>query len=252
MGGYPCRPTTHARPRSGDQGPPGVLPASSKLITSGSSTKPGSAAGFGALGNSPDAPNQSSFPDGAALPGDETADQTNADSMLRDQGDPAADRSRSPWCSSGYQAVAYCSAMIHLTSPSNVMVGAFGVQVMDVGGPGEGTGRLRVARSPAARRIRRRAWPQIRSARDASGSKPNRERSWGLRLTWPSASCRPLIDQVDERSDVFGLGVIHSGDPDQTATVRRRLLALRGDAGDGCRKVDDCFRRLGSSGAEPN
>ncbi len=195
-----------------------------------------------------------SFPDGRPFLAMKLIKGRTLDSMLRDRGDPAADRGRflavfEAIC----QAVAYAHArrVIHRDlKPSNVMVGAFGeVQVMDWGLAkvlGGFPGRQAAAPEDSDRALA----TQIRSARDTDGSETQAGSVLGTPAYMAPEQAVGAVDQVDERSDVFGLGailaVILTGQPPFVgdSAEATRVMAARG-------KVDDCFVRLDSSGAEP-
>ncbi len=150
------------------------------------------------------------------------------------------------------QAVAYAHArrVIHRDlKPQNIMVGSFGeVQVMDWGLAkvlGRPTGQTRPSDSDE------RMATEILSARDDSdGSQTQSGSVLGTPAYMAPEQAVGAVEQVDERSDVFGLGavlaVILTGQPpyvgDNAETIR--VLAARG-------KLDDCFARLDASGAEP-
>ena len=134
------------------------------------------------------------------------------DAMLRDRGDPAADRGRflavfEAIC----QAVAYAHAqhVIHRDlKPSNVMVGAFGeVQVMDWG-LAKVLGGFPGRRGRRAEDSDRALATQIRSARDTDGSETQAGSVLGTPAYMAPEQAVGAVDQVDERSDVFGLGAI--------------------------------------------
>jgi eukaryotic-like serine/threonine-protein kinase len=195
-----------------------------------------------------------SFPDGRPFLAMKLIKGRTLGSILRDRSDPAADRGRflavfEAIC----QAVAYAHSrrVIHRDlKPSNVMVGAFGeVQVMDWGLAKvlSGVTGLRVA-APAD--SDRALATQIRSARDSDGSETQAGSVLGTPAYMAPEQAVGAVDQVDERSDVFGLGailaVILTGEPPfvGNSAEATRVMAARG-------KVEDCFARLDSSGAEP-
>jgi tetratricopeptide (TPR) repeat protein len=131
--------------------------------------------------------------------------------------------------------------------PANVMVGAFGeVQVMDWG----------------LAKVLTDARPEVAES-DKPGTTmydPREDTDEGLRTRAGSFLGTPAfmapeqaigaVDQIDERSDVFGLGAvlcaILTGEPPFAAATGEsaRQLAARG-------KMDDCFARLDTCGAEP-
>jgi tetratricopeptide (TPR) repeat protein len=149
------------------------------------------------------------------------------------------------------QAVGYAHAhgVVHRDlKPSNVMVGSFGeVQVMDWGlakvlGPAAGPGDATAADETAV------AVTAIDSDRDDSDA--TRAGSvLGTPAYMPPEQAIGAVDQVDQRSDVFGLGAILcavlTGKPpflgaDSEST---RQLAARA-------KLDDAFARLDGCGSE--
>jgi tetratricopeptide (TPR) repeat protein len=176
------------------------------------------------------------------------------DAMLRDRPDPAADRGRfvaafEQVC----QAVAYAHSrrVIHRDlKPANVMVGAFGeVQVMDWGlakvladGPAP-------APAPPGDSDERLA-TEIRSGRDKEGSETQAGSVLGTPAFMAPEQAIGAVDQIDARSDVFGLGailaVILTGWPPFVGDTAEstRVLAARG-------KLEECFARLDVCGAEP-
>src|SRR5262249_45432516 len=132
--------------------------------------------------------------------------------------------------------------------PANVMVGAFGeVQVMDWG----------LAKALASReRQRPEADPEATTAETAV--RPLREPDEATRAGsvlgtpayMPPEQAIGAVDQVDARSDVFGLGailcVILTGKPPYAGgdAESTRQLAARA-------RLDDAFARLGACGVEP-
>jgi tetratricopeptide (TPR) repeat protein/tRNA A-37 threonylcarbamoyl transferase component Bud32 len=172
------------------------------------------------------------------------------DALLRDRTDVAADRGRflaafEQTC----QAVAFAHAhqVIHRDlKPANVMVGAFGeVQVMDWG-----LAKVLTLSQRADRRPDETTGTEIRSLREIDGSETQAGSVLGTPAFMPPEQAVGAVDQVDQRSDVFGLGailaVILTGSPPfvgQTAESTR-VLAARG-------KVENCFHRLDACGAEP-
>jgi tetratricopeptide (TPR) repeat protein len=172
------------------------------------------------------------------------------DDLLRDRPDPAADRGRfvaafEQVC----QAVAFAHAhkVIHRDlKPHNVMVGAFGeVQVMDWG-----LAKVLTAGPAVARPADETVGTEIRSLRQGDGSQTQAGSVLGTPAFMPPEQAVGAVEQVDERSDVFGLGailaVILTGGPPFVGETSEatRLLAARG-------KVADCFARLDGCGAEP-
>jgi predicted ribosomally synthesized peptide with SipW-like signal peptide len=175
------------------------------------------------------------------------------DALLRDRADPSQDRGRflavfEQIC----QAVGYAHAhdVIHRDlKPANVMVGAFGeVQVMDWGlaklltaGPAAAT----EAADPAATL----AATAIRSARELE-DETRAGSVLGTLAFMPPEQAIGAVDQIDQRSDVFGLGAvlcaILTGQPPYRGadSESTRQLAARA-------KLDDAFARLDDCGAEP-
>ena len=195
-----------------------------------------------------------SFPDGRPFLAMKLIKGRTFDFMLRDRSDPAADRGRflavfEAIC----QAVAYAHArrVIHRDlKPSNVMVGAFGeVQVMDWG-LAKVLGDFARCQVAAPEDSDRALATQIQSGRGTDGSETQAGSVLGTPAYMAPEQAVGAVDQVDERSDVFGLGailaVILTGQPPFVgeSAEATRVMAARG-------KVDDCFARLDISGAEP-
>jgi eukaryotic-like serine/threonine-protein kinase len=144
------------------------------------------------------------------------------------------------------QAVAYAHAhkVIHRDlKPENVMVGAFGeVQVMDWG--------LAKVRS-AAREASPVATLGDPRAEGGDGSETRAGSVMGTPAYMAPEQAIGAIDQVDERSDVFGLGailcMILTGKPPFVGanSEATRQLAARG-------KLDQAFARLDRCKAEPD
>jgi eukaryotic-like serine/threonine-protein kinase len=175
------------------------------------------------------------------------------EALLRERTETGADRGRFlAVFEQACQAVAYAHSrrVIHRDlKPQNVMVGAFGeVQVMDWGLAkvlGETAERSRSSDSDE------RLATEILTARDDSdGSETQAGSVLGTPAYMAPEQAVGAVEQVDERSDVFGLGavlaVILTGQPPFVADSAEstRVLAARG-------KVDDCFARLDACGAEP-
>jgi serine/threonine-protein kinase len=174
------------------------------------------------------------------------------DDLLDERTDPGADRGRfiavfEQVC----QAVAYAHArrVIHRDlKPQNIMVGAFGeVQVMDWG-LAKVLGETKMGRVPTDSDAR--VATEILSARDSDGSETQAGSVLGTPAYMAPEQAVGAIEQVDERSDVFGLGgvlaVILTGWPPfvSDSAESTRLLAARG-------KVEECFALLDICGAEP-
>jgi eukaryotic-like serine/threonine-protein kinase len=166
--------------------------------------------------------------------------------------DPATDRGRlvavfEQVC----QAVGYAHAhkVVHRDlKPQNVMVGAFGeVQVMDWGLAKVLADRPAPAAAPDADEAT--LGTEIQSLRDADDA--TRAGSvLGTPAYMPPEQAIGAVDQVDWRSDVFGLGAILcailTGKPPYVGGDREstRQLAAMG-------KLDDALARLTGCGAEP-
>jgi tetratricopeptide (TPR) repeat protein len=175
------------------------------------------------------------------------------DELLGERPDPAHDRGRflaafEQVC----QAVGYAHAhnVLHRDlKPSNVMVGFFGeVQVMDWGLAKVLAGRASRDPGPAGGETTG-AVTEIRSDRD-EGSETRAGSVLGTPAYMPPEQAIGAVDQIDERSDVFGLGAIlcailtgrppFVGDTPESA----RQLAARA-------KLDDTRARLDGCGADP-
>jgi serine/threonine protein kinase len=182
--------------------------------------------------------------------------------LLAERENPAEDRGRfvgifEQVC----QTVAYAHSrgVIHRDlKPANIMVGAFGeVQVMDWGlAKVLATGGVADEKSSQARQ---EDFSVIQTMRSVGSDTPARFGSSGSETQMGSVMGTPAymppeqalgeIDQLDERSDVFGLGAILceilSGKPpyvgDDATQVYR--LASRG-------KLDDCMTRLDNCHAD--
>ncbi len=177
------------------------------------------------------------------------------DDLLKSRPDPAADRGRlvaafEQIC----QAVAYAHAhnVLHRDlKPANVMVGGYGeVQVMDWG-----LAKVLTAGGPPADPTD----PQATTDPDPTAVKSLRDAElftqYGSILGTPAYMAPEqaigAIDQIDARSDVFGLGgilaAILTGRPPfiGVTSENTRQMAAKG-------KLDDCFTRLDASGAEPD
>jgi tRNA A-37 threonylcarbamoyl transferase component Bud32/tetratricopeptide (TPR) repeat protein len=170
--------------------------------------------------------------------------------LLEKRGDPGAERGRYlAIFEQTAQAVGYAHAhlVIHRDlKPANVMVGSFGeVQVMDWGlAKVLDPGRPAEAASDEAAR-----GTEIRSLRE--GVETTQAGSLlGTPAFMPPEQAIGAVDQITERSDVFGLGailcVILTGQPPfvaESAESTRRMAARA--------KLDEAFARLDGCAAEP-
>jgi WD40 repeat protein len=175
------------------------------------------------------------------------------DELLRDRPDPAAERGRllavfEKVC----EAVGYAHAhgVIHRDlKPGNVMVGAFGeVQVMDWGLAKVLTGRGvdPAGPDPDATTL----GTEIHSARGEDAA-TQAGSLLGTPAYMPPEQAIGAVDQIDQRSDVFGLGgvlcAVLTGKPPyvgDTAESTRQMAART--------KLDDALARLAACGAEPD
>jgi tetratricopeptide (TPR) repeat protein len=148
------------------------------------------------------------------------------------------------------QALAYAHShgVIHRDlKPANVMVGAFGeVQVMD-------WGLAKVLGPSLADASDAEAPPtgtQVVSLRDSDGQFTQAGGVLGTPAYMPPEQAIGAVDQVDAQSDVFGLGSI-------LAVVLTGRPPYEGDTAESTRqtgargKVEECFGRLDSCGADP-
>jgi cytochrome c-type biogenesis protein CcmH/NrfG len=172
------------------------------------------------------------------------------EALLKSRQNPAADPGRflatfEQVC----QAVGYAHAhgVIHRDlKPANVMVGAFGeVQVMDWG-----LAKLVGDDRPSEPRPDADTWgTEIRSLRDR-GELTQAGSLLGTPAYMPPEQAIGAVDQVDKRSDVFGLGgilcVILTGQPPYLGadSESTRQLAARA-------RLEQAFTRLEGCGAEP-
>jgi tetratricopeptide (TPR) repeat protein len=113
-----------------------------------------------------------------------------------------------------------------------------------------GLAKVLTAPQPEGMSADRTPATEIRSLRELDGPETQAGSVLGTPAFMPPEQAIGAVEQIDERSDVFGLGailaVILGGRPPFVGdTVEStRLLAARG-------KVEDCFRRLDGCGAEP-
>ncbi len=175
------------------------------------------------------------------------------DELLAERADPSDDRGRFVAAFEHVcQAVAYAHAhnVIHRDlKPANIMVGSYGeVQVMDWGlakvlpiG-----GRTSAGADPNETT----AATEIHSLRDSDGSYTQAGSVLGTPAFMPPEQAVGAVGKIDTRSDVFGLGavlaVILTGKPpfEASSAETTRIHAAQG-------KVDECFARLDSCGADP-
>jgi hypothetical protein len=171
------------------------------------------------------------------------------DDLLRLRPDPSVERGRfvaafEQVCQA--VACAHAHQVIHRDlKPANVMVGSFGeVQVMDWG-LAKVLGTRSATADPDAT-----AWTEIHSLRDSDAEFTQAGSVLGTPAFMPPEQAIGAVDQVDARSDVFGLGailaVILSGRPPfvaESAEVTRQAAAKG--------HVAECFARLDACGAAP-
>ncbi|MCA9192828.1 MAG: tetratricopeptide repeat protein [Planctomycetales bacterium] len=179
--------------------------------------------------------------------------------LLSERQDPAEDRARfigifEQIC----QAMAYSHSrgVIHRDlKPANIMVGAFGeVQVMDwglakvlqEGGIADERKERSVARDASAVVTVRSSGSDTA---DGAGSQTQVGSILGTPSYLPPEQALGNVEEINERSDVFGLGailcVILTGDPPYVADSGTRIFILAQGA-----KLDDCFARLDGCGAD--
>jgi tetratricopeptide (TPR) repeat protein len=169
--------------------------------------------------------------------------------------DPSADRGRFLAVFEGVcQAVGYAHAhgVVHRDlKPGNVMVGSFGeVQVMDWGLAKVLSGGRRPPVSPDDPEETGPA-TAIRSGREADEAYTQAGSVLGTPAFMPPEQAIGAVDQVDARSDVFGLGAllaaVLTGQPPfvRGTAESTRQLAARGQVG-------ECFARLDACGADPD
>jgi tetratricopeptide (TPR) repeat protein/tRNA A-37 threonylcarbamoyl transferase component Bud32 len=172
--------------------------------------------------------------------------------LLRQRPDASAERGRfvavfEQIC----QALAYAHAheVIHRDlKPANVMVGSFGeVQVMDWGlAKVLSRERERVLSDPNATV----GATAVVSVRDSADQFTQAGSVLGTPAYMPPEQAIGAVDQIDRRSDVFGLGAILTailcGRPpfDADTAETSRQMAAKG-------KIQECFTRLDGSGADP-
>jgi tetratricopeptide (TPR) repeat protein len=176
------------------------------------------------------------------------------DQLLRQRAESAADRGQliavfEQVC----QAVGYAHAhdVIHRDlKPANVMVGAFGeVQIMDWG-----LAKVLTAGCPAtgemADQLATMAETAIRPSGDPEGA-TQAGSVLGTPAYMPPEQAIGAIDQIDKRSDVFGLGAvlctILTGQPPYVGSDAESTRQLAARA-----KTDEALSRLNGCGAEPD
>jgi tRNA A-37 threonylcarbamoyl transferase component Bud32 len=174
------------------------------------------------------------------------------DTLLRQRADAAEDRGRfvavfEQVC----QAVAYAHAhdVIHRDlKPANVMVGRFGeVQVMDWGLAKVLGSRAEEQTDPEATT----AETAMVSLRESDEAYTRAGSVLGTPPYMPPEQAAGVVNRIDRRSDVFGLGavlaVVLTGHPPFVAGTAEatRAKAAVGDVG-------ECFARLDSCGADPD
>jgi serine/threonine protein kinase len=178
---------------------------------------------------------------------------SSLEDILKDRPDPAADHGRllaifEAVC----QAVGYAHAhrVIHRNLKTvNVMVGAFGeVQVIHWG-LAKVVGEPTPATAEALTIAETRTGLTRFSATPSSRSHTQHGSMVGTPAFIAPEQAAGEIDKVSQRSDVFGLGallaVILTGNPPYVGDSESvRVQAVRG-------KLEDCFARLDTSGAEP-
>ncbi len=195
-----------------------------------------------------------SLPDGSPFLVMKLIKGQTLDQLLKDRPDPAHDRGRFlAVFEQACQAVGYAHShgVLHRDlKPANVMVGAFGeVQVMDWG-LAKVLGREERPAPPNLDAVANQT--TIRDPRSDSGGSQTQD---GTMLGTPAflapEQAAGAVDEIDARTDVFGLGailcVVLTGQPpyvgDSAEAIRR--MALRG-------KLDDACARLNGCGADPD
>lgn len=195
---------------------------------------------------------QGTLPDGRPFLAMKLIKGRTLDDLLKDRPDPSIERGRfvavfEKVC----QALAYAHShfVIHRDlKPANVMVGNFGeVQVMD-------WGLAKVLGTKAAEEADHDATTAVTALQaelESNDSETQAGSILGTPAYMPPEQALGAINEVDARSDVFGLGgllaVVLTGKPPFTANTAEttRIQAAQG-------KLEDCFTRLNASGADPD
>jgi tetratricopeptide (TPR) repeat protein/tRNA A-37 threonylcarbamoyl transferase component Bud32 len=183
-------------------------------------------------------------------------------SLLADRDDPAQDRGRflgifEHVCQT--MAYAHSRGVIHRDlKPSNIMVGAFGeVQVMDwglakvlpAGGVADEKTALKKQQAQSVIQTRRSVGSDAPGSLGSVGSETQMGSVMGTPAYMAPEQALGEIDQLGQRSDVFGLGAILceilTGSPPYVADDATQVfrMASRG-------KLDDCYERLANCGAD--
>ncbi len=175
--------------------------------------------------------------------------------LLKRRRDPAEDLQR---FLSIFERVAQTLAYAHSRGvlhrdlkPSNIMIGAFGqVQVMDWGlAKVLHEGGIHDERRPAGAHLQSQVTKIETIRTDGSGSDSLAGEVMGTPAYMSPEQARGQVQELDERSDVFGLGAILcevlTGKPPYTGTHRREIHRHAAAAA-----LDDAYERLAASGAD--
>ena len=194
-----------------------------------------------------------SLPDGRPFLAMKLIDGRTLESLLRDRSDPAADRGR---FLAVFEAVCQAVAYARPARDSSRLEalerdgGSLRRSAAHGLGPREGLARSSGSPPAAPADSDSALATEISQARDTDSSVTQAGSVLGTPAYMAPEQALGAIDQVDERSDVFGLGailaVILTGEPPFVADTadETRILAAGG-------KVDDCFVRLDACAAEP-